>query len=83
MKKIILSIGIISVVLFAVYDIRFNSDGYDILLKNRITKLGLGVTWCADNRCMEDHKSKFEIWHFAHTVHGGIAENRLYPVIKN
>ena len=52
--------------------IKFNYDDYDILLKNRLTKLGFGIMY----------KEKFEIWHFAHTVHGGIAEKPLYPSIS-
>jgi hypothetical protein len=84
MKKIILSLGIILAVIFAVYDTKFNSDDYDILLKNRFTKLGFGVMFCGEkNHCMENHKSSFEIWHFAHTVHGGIADNRLYPPLRD
>lgn len=73
--------GILTAILI-VYDIRLDDDAYNLLLKNRFTGLGFGITLCNEkNRCMDDHKSKFEIWHFAHTVHGGLAENRLYPAI--
>jgi len=57
------------IAILIIYDIRFDDDAYDILLKNRFTKLGFGI----------DYQEGFEIWHFAHTVHGGIAEKRLYP----
>ncbi|MBU4311657.1 MAG: hypothetical protein KJ706_02920 [Candidatus Omnitrophica bacterium] len=67
----LLSVIFITVTL-AVYDIKFNYDDYDILLRNRLTKLGFGIMY----------KEKFEIWHFAHTVHGGIAEKLLYPNIS-
>ncbi len=79
--KAILRVIIVSLLLFIVsattitlciYDIKFNYDDYDILLKNRLTKLGFGIMY----------KEKFEIWHFAHTVHGGIAEKPLYPSIS-
>jgi len=73
MKKLaLLVLALILVFLIGilvVYDIRFDVGGYDILLKNRFTGLGFGI----------DYREGFEIWHFAHTVHGGIAEKRLYP----
>lgn len=77
MKALILTLLLVIVVTLVIYDIRFNYDGYDILLRNRLTKLGFGI----------DYREGFEIWHFAHTVHGGIAEKPLYPdiatILKN
>lgn len=76
------------IVLFSIYDIRLNDDVFDILLKNRFTGLGFGIILCGNKtatpqkQCMDDHKSSFEIWHFAHTVNGGLADNRLYPAIR-
>jgi len=61
-----------TIITLCIYDITFNRDDYDILLKNRLTKLGFGIMY----------KEKFEIWHFAHTVHGGRAEKLLYPSIS-
>lgn len=72
MKFIILTLFLLSVITLIVYDIRFNHDGYDILLRNRFAKLGFGI----------DYKEGFEIWHFAHTVHGGIANKRLKSVYR-
>jgi hypothetical protein len=82
---IFLALAVIVAVILTAYDIRLDDSAYNILLKNRLTKLGFGVVVCGgvQNRCMEDHKSKFEIWHFAHTVRGGIAENRFYPPISS
>ena len=51
------------------YDIKLNDDGFDVLLKNRFTKLGWGI----------QYKDDFSIWHFAHTVRGGTATKQLYP----
>lgn len=68
-KVIVLILLLFTTLTLVVYDIRFNYDGYDILLRNRFTKLGFGI----------HYKEGFEIWHFAHTVHGGIAEKRLFP----
>jgi len=72
MKIIALILLLLIILTLTVYDIKLNSDGYDILLRNRFTKLGFGI----------DFKGGLEIWHFAHTVHGGIAEKPLYPPAK-
>ncbi len=69
MKVIVVTLVLLIFVTLALYDIKFNYDGYDILLKNRFTKLGFGI----------EYKKGLGIWHFAHTVHGGIAEKRLFP----
>ena len=69
MKILILILFLVIVVILVVYDIRFSNDGYDILLHNRFTQLGFGI----------NYKEGFEIWIFAKTVHGGIAERRFYP----
>ena len=72
MRIFILTLSLIIPLLVSiVYDIKFDYDGYDILLHNRFTKLGFGI----------EYKKGFEIWHFTHTVHGGRAEKPLYPVI--
>ena len=86
-KIITLLVCVALLVLFlAVYRITINDDGYQILLKNRMTKLGYGVNFCSQSEeddCMSNHNSSFEIWHFAHTVHGGSATNRLYPAFAS
>ena len=63
MKIIALILLLLIILTLAVYDIKLNSDGYDILLRNRFTKLGFGI----------DYKDGLQIWHFARTVHGGRA----------
>lgn len=68
MKVFVLILLLFVIVVLAIYDINLNTNGYDILLRNRFTKLGFGVLY----------KNGFEIWHFAHTVHGGIAEKPLH-----
>ncbi len=78
-KSIILFCVILTVLSLAVYKTTFNDDGYQILLKNRKTQLGYGINICSKGDCMPDHNSKFEIWYFAKTERGGIAENRFYP----
>ena len=72
MKFIFIIVLLMITVLLVTFNIAINEDSYDILLKNRFTGLGFGV----------NYKDGFEIWHFAHTVHGGLAENRLYPKIN-
>jgi hypothetical protein len=62
----------------AVYDVRINADGYNILLKNRLTGLGFGILHPGIY-----NKNGFEIWSFAHTVHGGLAEKPLWPSIDS
>lgn len=54
--------------MLAVYNIKFNSDDYDILLRNRFTKLGFGI----------DYKDGLGIWYFTHNACGGITANPLY-----
>ena len=74
MKKRFLLVTVISAItvflvsVVVVYDVRFNDDSYDIWLRNRFTKLGYGI----------DYKEGLELWHFAHTVHGGRAEKRFF-----
>lgn len=71
MKFVIISLIIlvsVFVVLLVIYDIRFHSDEYDILLRNRFTGLGFGV----------DYKTGLAVSIFAHTVHGGLAERHFY-----
>jgi hypothetical protein len=81
----ILPFAFIAAIVLFVFDIRLDDNAYDVLLKNRFTGLGYGIDWCGNRtatpqkQCMKDHRSSFEIWDFAHTVHGGIAENRFYP----
>ncbi len=82
-KSIILVCAILTVLSLAVYKATFNDDGYQILLKNRKTQLGYGINICSKVDCMPDHKSKFEVWRFAKTERGGIAENRIYPRRKS
>ena len=72
MRVFILILLLLVTAILTVYDIQFNYDNYDILLHNRFTKLGFGI----------DYKEGFEIWHFAHTIHGGKAEKRLYPNVS-
>jgi|GEM_PF-6830336 len=71
MKIIALILLSLIILTLTVYDIKLNSDGYDILLRNRFTKLGFGI----------DYKDGLQIWHFARTVHGGRAEKPLYPSV--
>jgi len=52
------------------YDIKFNAGGYDILFSSRRSyDYGWGVKY----------KENFEIWQFAENLHGGSAENIIYP----
>lgn len=73
MKIFILILLLLIVVASIVYNISLNYDGYDILLRNRFTKLGFGIMY----------KNSLEIWHFAHTIYGGKAEKRLLRFEKS
>lgn len=66
---LILVMALPAILFLLIYDIKFNYDSYDILFHNRISKLGFGIMY----------KKGFEVWQFAHTVHGGMAEKRFYP----
>ena len=57
-------------VMFLTYRIEFQTDSYDVKFVNRITGLGWGIQ-------LSPH---FEIWEFAYTVHGGMAEKRFFPL---
>jgi len=83
LKSIILFCVILTVLSLSVYKATFNDDGYQILLKNRKTQLGYGINICSKVDCMPDHRSKFEIWRFAKTERGEIAENPIYPRKKS
>jgi hypothetical protein len=54
--------------IMVVFDIKPDSENYDILAKNRFTGLGFGIMY----------KEGLEIWEFAHTVHGGLAERCIF-----
>ncbi len=82
-----LFLSIVLNIILIVYDVRLDDDAYYVLLRNRFTGLGLGIELCnqkttPQKQCMNDHKNSFEIWHFAHTVHGGVAGNRFYPSLE-
>lgn len=68
MKFALIVFTIAVIVILAVYAIKFNYDGYDILLHNRLTGLGFGI----------DYKKDFGISIFTKTIHGGMAERHFY-----
>lgn len=51
-----------------IYHVRFVYDNYDIHFHNRISKLGFAVKF----------DKGIEVWHFAHTIHGGKVEKILW-----
>lgn len=75
--KILLITAILLITVFllviAICEIKFNYNGYDILLKNRFTELGQGWGYGIH------YKGGLEVWIFARTVHGGLAERPIYP----
>ena len=80
MTKKILPLFIILIAIFlGIYKININDNGYTLLFKNRITRLGYGVKFCSQKACMSTHSSSFEVWHFEPTVYGELVDKRIYP----